>query len=79
MQRPFIYPYAYSILILLFTIITAAIFILLLLLLFCYCCCYKTVTTDKTVASKSISRCSWTDNSSVKAYKYSSAPLVLNQ
>jgi hypothetical protein len=47
MQRPFIHPYAYSILILLFTIIIAAIFILLLLLLFCYCYCYKTVTTDK--------------------------------
>jgi hypothetical protein len=47
MQRPFIHPYAYSILILLFTIITAAVFILLLLLLFCYCYYYKTVTTDK--------------------------------
>jgi hypothetical protein len=47
MQRPFIHPYAYSILIMLFTIITADVFILLLLLLFCYCYCYKTITTDK--------------------------------
>src|SRR3954451_13744349 len=47
MQRPFIHPYAYSILILLFTTITAtAVFILLLLLLY-YCHCYKTVATDK--------------------------------
>src|SRR3954449_7707283 len=46
MQRPFIHPYAYSILILLFTTITAsAVFILLLLLLY-YCHCYKTVATD---------------------------------
>src|SRR3954469_10976392 len=47
MQRPFIHPYAYSILILLFTMITAtAVFIILLLLLY-YCHCYKTVATDK--------------------------------
>src|SRR3954469_7025563 len=47
MLRPFIHPYAYSILILLFTTITAtAVFILLLLLLY-YCHCYKTVATDK--------------------------------
>src|SRR4051794_32881474 len=47
MQRPFIHPYAYSILILLFTTITAtAVFILLLLLLY-YCHCYKIVATDK--------------------------------
>src|SRR4051812_46957770 len=47
MQRPFIHPYAYSILILLFTTITAtAVFIPLLLLLY-YCHCYKTVATDK--------------------------------
>src|SRR3954468_19943626 len=47
MQRPFIHPYAYSILILRFTTITAtAVFILLLLLLY-YCHCYKTVATDK--------------------------------
>src|SRR4051794_39253652 len=47
MQRPFIHPYAYSILILLFTMITAsAVFILLLLLLY-YCHCYKTIATDK--------------------------------
>jgi hypothetical protein len=47
MQRPFILPYAYSIIILLFTISTADVFILLLLLLFCYCCYYKMVATDK--------------------------------
>jgi hypothetical protein len=47
MHRPFIHPYAYSIIILLFTISTADIFILLLLLLFCYCHYYKTVATDK--------------------------------
>src|SRR3954463_16545464 len=47
MQRPFIHPYACSILILLFTTITTtAVFILLLLLLY-YCHCYKTVATDK--------------------------------
>src|SRR3954468_22950821 len=47
MKRPFIHPYAYSILILLFTMITATgVFILLLLLLY-YCHCYKTVATDK--------------------------------
>src|SRR3954469_9349186 len=47
MQRPFIHPYAYSILILLFTTITAiAVFILPLLLLY-YCHCYKTIATDK--------------------------------
>ena len=46
MQRPFIHPYAYSILILLSTTITAALFISLLLL-FHYCYCYKTVATDK--------------------------------
>jgi hypothetical protein len=72
MQRPFIHPYAYIIITLLFTIVTATVFILLLLLSFCYCYYYKTVV------SKSISRCSWTDNSSVKAYQYSLAPLVSN-
>src|SRR4051794_39894110 len=47
MQRPFIHPYAYSILILLFTTISAtAVFIPLVLLLY-YCHCYKTVATDK--------------------------------
>src|SRR3954471_2649084 len=47
MQRPFIHPYAYSILILLFTTITdTASFIPLLLLLY-YRHCYKTVATDK--------------------------------
>ena len=46
MQRPFIHPYAYSILILLSTIITtSAVFILLLLLLHYYHC-YKTVTAN---------------------------------
>ena len=45
MQRPFIRPYAYSILILLSTIITTAVFISLLLL-FHYCHYYKTVATD---------------------------------
>ena len=46
MQRPFIHPYAYSILILLSTSIITAAFILLLLL-FHYCYCHKTVATDK--------------------------------
>ena len=47
MQRPFIHPYAYSILILLFNaIIATAVFTLLLLLLHSYYC-YKTVATDK--------------------------------
>ena len=46
MQRPFIHPYAYSILILLSTAIITAVLILLLLL-FHYCYCYKTVATDK--------------------------------
>ena len=46
MQRPFIHPYAYSILILLSTAIITAVFILLLLL-FHYCYCHKTVATDK--------------------------------
>ena len=46
MQRPFIHPYAYSILILLPTAIITAVFILLLLL-FHYCYYYKTVATDK--------------------------------
>ena len=45
MQRPFIHPYAYSILILLSTSIITAAFILLLLL-FHYCYYYKTVATD---------------------------------
>ena len=80
MQRPFIHPYAYNILILLSTAIITAVFILLLLL-FHYCYYHKTVATDKLcrVSSKSTSRCSWTDKSSVKAYKYSLAPLVSNQ
>src|SRR3954466_6527812 len=47
MQRPFIHPYAYSILIMLFTTITATAAFILLLLLFYYCHCYKTVATDK--------------------------------
>ena len=46
MQRPFIHPYAYSILIPLSTAIITAVFILLLLL-FHYCYCHKTVATDK--------------------------------
>ena len=37
MQRPFIHPYAYSVLILLFTAITTAVSI--------YCCYYFTATT----------------------------------
>jgi predicted lysophospholipase L1 biosynthesis ABC-type transport system permease subunit len=45
--RPFIHPYAYSIIILLFTIIIVVVFILLLLLLFCYFYYYKTIATDK--------------------------------
>ena len=45
MQRPFIHPYAYSILTLLSAIITTAVFISLLLL-FHYCHCYKTVAID---------------------------------
>src|SRR3954468_2452438 len=47
MERPFIHPYAYSILILRFTTITANAVFILLLLLFYYCHCYKTVATDK--------------------------------
>src|SRR3954452_9755632 len=47
MQRPFIHPYAYSILILLFTTITATTVFILLLLLLYYYHCYKTVATDK--------------------------------
>jgi hypothetical protein len=47
MQRPFIHPYAYSIVILLFTIVTATVFILLLLLSFCYSYYYKIVATDE--------------------------------
>jgi uncharacterized membrane protein YbhN (UPF0104 family) len=47
MQRPFIHPYAYSIIILVFTIVITAIFILLLLLSFCYYYHYKIVATDK--------------------------------
>ena len=54
MQRPFIRPYAYSILILLFTSITTAVFISFLLL-FHYCCCYKTVTTDKPLRTSPLS------------------------
>jgi hypothetical protein len=46
-QRPFIHPYAYSIIILLFTIVTIVVFILLLLLSFCYFYYYKTVANDK--------------------------------
>ena len=45
MQRPFIHPYAYSVLILLFTSFTVAVIILLLSLFCCYCC-YKIVATD---------------------------------
>ena len=45
MQRPFIHPYAYSVLILLFTAITTAVIILLMSLFYCYYC-YKTVATD---------------------------------
>src|SRR3954454_7117380 len=47
MQRPFIHPYAYSILILLITTITATTVFILLLLLVYYCHCYKTIATDK--------------------------------
>ena len=55
MQRPFIRPYAYSILILLSTAIIAAdVFISLLLLLY-YCYCYKTVTTDKLLRASLLS------------------------
>ena len=54
MQRPFIRPYAYSILILLSTTFTTAVFISLLLL-FHYCCCYKTVTTDKLLGTSPLS------------------------
>jgi len=55
MQRPFIHPYAYSILILLSTTIVAtAVFILLLLLLY-YCHCYKTVATDKPLRASLLS------------------------
>ena len=45
MQRPFIHPYAYSVLIMLFTAITTAA-IIPLLLFFHYYCCYKTVAID---------------------------------
>ena len=45
MQRPFIHPYAYSVLILLFTAITTAVITSLLLLFHRYYC-YKTVATD---------------------------------
>ena len=55
MQRPFIHPYAYSILILLSTTIVAtAVFILLLMLLY-YCHCYKTVATDKPLRASLLS------------------------
>src|SRR3954468_7791623 len=47
MQRPFINPYAYSILILMFTTITVTVVFILLLLLLYYCHCYKTFATDK--------------------------------
>jgi hypothetical protein len=48
MQRPFIHPYAYTIIILLFTIVTTVVFILLLLLSFCYYYYhYKTIATNK--------------------------------
>ena len=46
MQRPFIHPYAYSILNPLFASITTVVFILLLLL-FQYCYCHRTIATDK--------------------------------
>ena len=55
MQRPFIHPYAYSILILLSTtIIATAVFISLLLLLY-YCHYYKTVATDKPLRANLLS------------------------
>jgi hypothetical protein len=55
MQRPFIHPYAYSILILLSTtIIATAVFISLLLLLY-YCHYYKTVATDKPLRASLLS------------------------
>jgi hypothetical protein len=57
MQRPFIHPYAYSIIILLFTIVTTAIFILLLLLSFCYCYYYKTVTINNGVWDLQLVKC----------------------
>src|SRR3954454_20019125 len=47
MQRPFIHPYAYSILILLFTTNTDTVAFIPLLLLLYYCHFYKTVATDK--------------------------------
>src|SRR3954465_9094355 len=47
MQRPFIHPYAYSILILLFITNTATTVFIPLLLLLYYCHCYKTDATDK--------------------------------
>ena len=55
MQRPFIHPYAYSILILLSTtIIATTVFISLLLLLY-YCHYYKTVATDKPLRASLLS------------------------
>ena len=47
MQRPYICPYAYSILIPLFTQIIATASITLLLLLLCCYYCYNIVTTDQ--------------------------------
>ena len=73
MQRPSIHPYAYCTRIPLFTVaVTISPVSLLMLLL-------QSVATDKLLWARTISRCSWIDNSVVKAYKYSLAPLVLNQ
>jgi hypothetical protein len=58
--------------------VTVTIALVSLLLLLC-CCYYQTVATDKLLWARTISRCSWTDNSVVKACKYSLAPLVSNQ
>ena len=55
MQRPFIHPYAYSILILLFTTIIAIVVFISLLLLLYYCHCYKTVATDKPLRASLLS------------------------
>jgi hypothetical protein len=78
MQRTYIHPYAYSIL-------SYCLLLLLLPLLFYYWCyCFTTITTIKLLllinrCEQVFSRCSWIDNSSAKAYKYSLPPLVSNQ
>ena len=55
MQRPFIHPYAYSILILLSTTIIATDVFNSLLLLLYYCHYYKTVATDKPLRASLLS------------------------